>query len=263
MIKEGVGHQLPPRAMDVLIYLIKHNDRVVSGGELLDTFWVGRVVEESTIHRQISRIRTAVGDSAREAKYIKTVSKRGYQAVAPVIKQAAAPLEKDAEIIAVKENEFAGEDKETLVCVSYAYQDAAVVREAIKPLERQGVKVWHEKGEPTEANIPSVIDLSLSGSSALLFFVSRRSIVSERCNQEIRLAKNENVAIIPVYLEDVELTSELKEEIARQQAHGHHAHARAPRPGGCHDQRHLDHGRRAHQRGLARQRVRARRVRRR
>ena len=114
-------------------------------------------------------IRTAVGDSAREAKYIKTVSKRGYQAVAPVIKQAAAPLEKDAEIIAVKENEFAGEDKETLVCVSYAYQDAAVVREAIKPLERQGVKVWHEKGEPTEANIPSVIDLSLSGSSALLF----------------------------------------------------------------------------------------------
>lgn len=220
VIKEGVGHQLPPRAMDVLIYLIKHNDRVVSGGELLDTFWVGRVVEESTIHRQISRIRTAVGDSAREAKYIKTVSKRGYQAVAPVIKQAAAPLEKDAEIIAVKENEFAGEDKETLVCVSYAYQDAAVVREAIKPLERQGVKVWHKKGEPTEANIPSVIDLSLSGSSALLFFVSRRSIVSERCNQEIRLAKNENVAIIPVYLEDVELTSELKEELARQQALG-------------------------------------------
>ncbi|MDG1302809.1 MAG: TIR domain-containing protein, partial [Pseudomonadales bacterium] len=221
VIKEGVGHQLPARAMDVLIYLIKHNDRVVSGGELLDTFWVGRVVEESTIHRQISKIRIAVGDSAREAKYIKTVSKRGYQAVAPVIKQAVVPLEKDAEIIAVKENEFAGQDKERPhVCVSYAYQDAAVVREAIKPLERQGVNVWHEKGGPTEANIPSVIDLSLSGSSALLFFVSRRSIVSERCNQEIRLAKNENVAIIPVYLEDVELTSELKEELARQQGLG-------------------------------------------
>ena len=49
----------------------------------------------------------------------------------------------------------------------------------------------------------------------------------------------------------------------RQQAHGHHAHAHPDGRPGHHHQRHLDHGRRAHQRGVARQRVRARRVRRR
>ena len=50
---------------------------------------------------------------------------------------------------------------------------------------------------------------------------------------------------------------------SRQQAPRHHADARAARPARHHDQRHLDDGRRAHQRGLHRRRVRARRVRRR
>ena len=72
--------QVSPRGMDVLVHLLKNSDRIVPANELLETFWTDRVVEESTIHRHISQIRTALGDSAKEAKYIKTVSKRGYQA---------------------------------------------------------------------------------------------------------------------------------------------------------------------------------------
>ena len=75
---------LPPRSMEVLVYLIMNNDRVVSNDELLAAFWSGLIVEESTIHRVISQLRSALGDSALEPKYIKTVSKRGYQAVAEV-----------------------------------------------------------------------------------------------------------------------------------------------------------------------------------
>ena len=48
------------------------------------TFWSGRIVEESTVHRLISQARGVLGDSAKASNYIKTVSKRGYQAVAPV-----------------------------------------------------------------------------------------------------------------------------------------------------------------------------------
>ena len=80
--------------MDLLTHLIKNSDRIVPANELLETFWADRVVEESTIHRHISQIRTALGDSAKEAKYIKTVSKRGYQAVAPIkVYAAEAPTE--------------------------------------------------------------------------------------------------------------------------------------------------------------------------
>ena len=78
------SRSLSPRVMDLLIYLVVNNERVIAAEELLDRFWQGRVVEESTIHRHISQIRAVLGDSARDPQYIKTVSKRGYQAIAPV-----------------------------------------------------------------------------------------------------------------------------------------------------------------------------------
>ena len=76
--------QMAPRAMQVLNYLIEHRDRIVSAEELLERLWPGRVVDESTIHRQISLIRQALGDSAKRPAYVKTFSKRGYQVTAPV-----------------------------------------------------------------------------------------------------------------------------------------------------------------------------------
>jgi TolB-like protein/DNA-binding winged helix-turn-helix (wHTH) protein len=81
--------RVPARVMDVLVHLVEHRERVVPAEELLDAFWPGRVVEESTLHRVISQIRNALGDDAREPRYIKTVSKRGYQAIAPVTADAA------------------------------------------------------------------------------------------------------------------------------------------------------------------------------
>ncbi|MDA1299788.1 MAG: winged helix-turn-helix domain-containing protein [Proteobacteria bacterium] len=82
--KGGETTSVSPLVMDVLVHLIRYRDRVVSAEELLTTFWPGRIVEESTVHRVISQIRNALGDSARDAMYIRTVSKRGYQAVAEV-----------------------------------------------------------------------------------------------------------------------------------------------------------------------------------
>lgn len=82
IFQQGVEKTVSPRVMDILVYLVVHHERVVSSDELLEQFWSGRVVEESTIHRHISQIRSLLGDSAREPQYIKTVSKRGYQAIA-------------------------------------------------------------------------------------------------------------------------------------------------------------------------------------
>jgi len=68
--------------MEVLVHLITNSNRVVSIDELLETYWPGLVVEESTVHRVISQIRSSLGDSASNPKYIKTISKRGYKAIA-------------------------------------------------------------------------------------------------------------------------------------------------------------------------------------
>lgn len=89
LLKDGVPAHLDPLLMDILVNLVENAPRIVSAGELLDQFWAGAVVEESTIHRRISQIRQALGDDARNPTYIATVPKRGYRVIADVTKTGA------------------------------------------------------------------------------------------------------------------------------------------------------------------------------
>ena len=90
LIQPSKETQLETRAMDVLVHLARSAPNTVSGEALLDLFWSGRIVESSTIHRTISKIRRALGDSANSAGYIETVPKRGYRIIAPVSRIASA-----------------------------------------------------------------------------------------------------------------------------------------------------------------------------
>lgn len=82
--RDGSTERLEPICMDVLVHLIEQAPRVVSGDELLDRFWPDTHTEASTIHRRIAQIRRALGDSARQSKFVETVPKRGYRIVAEV-----------------------------------------------------------------------------------------------------------------------------------------------------------------------------------
>ncbi|MFT6436202.1 MAG: TolB-like protein/DNA-binding winged helix-turn-helix (wHTH) protein [Candidatus Azotimanducaceae bacterium] len=221
--RDGLTSQLSPRVMDVLMHLIKNSDRIVPANELLETFWTDRVVEESTIHRHISQIRAALGDSAKEASYIKTVSKRGYQAVA-AIKVISAPVPAEAKVHPVPDEPAqssaqADSGSETpYVFISYSHKDSNVVYKEIKWLENQGIKIWYDKGITPGSNWLTAIGDSLLGSSTVLFFVSAQSLASEHCNREVSLALDEGINIIPIYLDNTELTSDLKVGLSRVQA---------------------------------------------
>ena len=71
--------EIEPQVFDLLIYLIKHQDRVVSSEELFDTVWQGRVVSLSTLTSRINAARRAVGDSGAAQKLIKTIPRKGYR----------------------------------------------------------------------------------------------------------------------------------------------------------------------------------------
>lgn len=73
---------LASRALDVLVYLIEHRDRVVGKEELLKAVWAGRVVEENNLTQAISSLRKAFGVAAGEHRYILTLPNRGYRFVA-------------------------------------------------------------------------------------------------------------------------------------------------------------------------------------
>ena len=78
----GIGS----RALDVLLALIEHRDRVMSKNELLDLVWPGLVVEENNLQAQVSALRKLLGPKA-----IATIPGRGYRFALPIVEQPAVP----------------------------------------------------------------------------------------------------------------------------------------------------------------------------
>jgi DNA-binding winged helix-turn-helix (wHTH) protein/tetratricopeptide (TPR) repeat protein len=75
---------LEPQVFDVLAYLARQGDRLVTKNELLDEIWGHRFVTESTLTSRIKSARRAVGDTGRDQRVIRTIYGRGYRFVAPV-----------------------------------------------------------------------------------------------------------------------------------------------------------------------------------
>ncbi|MGB9991843.1 nSTAND1 domain-containing NTPase [Massilia sp. SM-13] len=76
--------QLEPRVMDVLRYLCRHAGAVIPAEELLQAGWGTAEMGDNPVHKAIAQLRRALGDSSTEPRYIETVRKRGYRAIAEV-----------------------------------------------------------------------------------------------------------------------------------------------------------------------------------
>jgi predicted ATPase/DNA-binding winged helix-turn-helix (wHTH) protein len=83
--------RLGSRALDLLAVLAENAGRVVPKEELIARVWPGIFVEESNLKMQVSALRRAVGDGQGSARYIVTVSGRGYEFVAPVRRTEEPP----------------------------------------------------------------------------------------------------------------------------------------------------------------------------
>lgn len=73
-----------PQVFDVLLYLVRHRDRVVTKDELLSEIWGGPFVGEAALTSRIKVARRAIGDDGTEQRYIRTVRGRGFQFASPV-----------------------------------------------------------------------------------------------------------------------------------------------------------------------------------
>lgn len=79
---------LEPRAMDVLRYLCRHPGAVIPAEELLQKCWGTAELGDNPVHKAIAQLRRALGDSSTDPRYIETVRKRGYRAIASVVEAA-------------------------------------------------------------------------------------------------------------------------------------------------------------------------------
>jgi pimeloyl-ACP methyl ester carboxylesterase/DNA-binding winged helix-turn-helix (wHTH) protein len=82
--RQGVPVHVEPQVFDVLAYLVRHRDRVITKAELLDQVWGDRFVSESALTSRLKAARRAIGDDGDAQRAIRTMRGRGYRFVAPV-----------------------------------------------------------------------------------------------------------------------------------------------------------------------------------
>ena len=82
-----------PQVFDLLDYLIRNRERVVSKDDLINAIWNGRVVSDAALTTRLNVARSAIGDCGEEQRLIKTLPRKGFRFVGTVreAQRAAGP----------------------------------------------------------------------------------------------------------------------------------------------------------------------------
>jgi len=73
-----------PQVFDLLDFLIRNRERVVSKDDLINAIWDGRIVSDAALTTRLNVARTAIGDTGEEQRLIKTLPRKGFRFVGPV-----------------------------------------------------------------------------------------------------------------------------------------------------------------------------------
>src|SRR5690348_13095615 len=96
LTRAGEAVHVEPQVFDLLVYLVRNRDRVVSKDDLIDAVWGGRIVSESTLTSRINAARRAVGDSGEAQRLIRTIARKGFRFVGEVHDAAGAAVPGEA-----------------------------------------------------------------------------------------------------------------------------------------------------------------------
>jgi DNA-binding winged helix-turn-helix (wHTH) protein/tetratricopeptide (TPR) repeat protein len=168
----GEAVEVQPKALDLLLYLIRNRDRVVSKDELLDRVWSGVTVNEEALSRAVHAVRTALGDDGERQRIIQTVRRRGFRFVAhveervesapgPSVRAPAAPLQSEgvpfigrgpvmAQLEAALDDAWSGHGRLVLIGGESGIGKTRLAAEFSRAAEARGARVmtgWCYEGE--------------------------------------------------------------------------------------------------------------------
>ncbi|HXX47687.1 MAG TPA: AAA family ATPase, partial [Myxococcota bacterium] len=165
----GARVEVQPKALDLLLYLARNRERVVSKRELLDRVWGGVVVSEGALTTAVNVARAVVGDGGSEQRVIRTVPRRGYRFVAELLPDAApVPLASDgfigredalARLFAAFERARAGAGSVVLLAGEAGIGKTRTANELARTARAAGARVlsgWCHEGEGAPAYWPWV-----------------------------------------------------------------------------------------------------------
>ncbi len=81
LLRSGRAQPLIPRYFDLLVFLVERRERAVHRREIFDAVWSDVVVSDSALSQAIRTIRRVLDDDSRDPRFIRTVSRHGYQFV--------------------------------------------------------------------------------------------------------------------------------------------------------------------------------------
>ena len=88
--RAGQVCEVEPQVFELLLYLARHPDQLITKNDLIRDVWNGRIVSDSTLASRIKSARRAIGDDGEQQRRIKTVHGRGVR----FIGESAASFDK-------------------------------------------------------------------------------------------------------------------------------------------------------------------------
>ncbi|MEM1350695.1 MAG: winged helix-turn-helix domain-containing protein [Pseudomonadota bacterium] len=173
LTRDGHPVALEPQAQQLLQFLIRHRQRIVTKEEIIDEIWSGNAITDAALNTRIRSVRKALGDTAASSSYIKTFPKRGFQFVATL--EADTPT---------KEHSFQNQIR-VVIAASFALLCAIVLFSQFGFFEK-------EKLPESEAPSLAVVRFdNLSGEDAEQYFVDGLTD-----DLTTHLARNRNLFVI-------------------------------------------------------------------
>jgi adenylate cyclase len=90
LCRGGEVVRIEPQAFDLLEYLIRNRERLVSRDDLIVAIWSGRIVSDSAMTTRINAARSAIGDTGKAQRLIKTVPRKGIRFIGTVREEIVA-----------------------------------------------------------------------------------------------------------------------------------------------------------------------------
>ena len=91
LLRDGVAVHLSPKAFELLLALLIDRPRALTKAELHQRLWPTTFVSDASLAMLVAEIRTALGESARHPRCLRTVHRHGYafQAAAETAPESA------------------------------------------------------------------------------------------------------------------------------------------------------------------------------
>jgi DNA-binding winged helix-turn-helix (wHTH) protein len=165
-----------PQVFDLLEYLIRNRERVVSRDDLIESIWGGRMISESALSTRINAVRCAIGDSGKERRLIRTLPRKGIRFVGAVREDnkladgAASVVEAHApEPAAPAPDRPPTAERRPLTAVSCELLIEAGAARMDPETLRDVVGAWHQCVMETAARFNGLVGHSL-GRTVLVYF---------------------------------------------------------------------------------------------